>query len=331
MEIQEWGEEELIRYISKEFPVSLPVIGIGDDCAVICKDDKDSWIVTTDALVEGVHFIRSQISPEDLGYKTVAVNVSDIAAMGGAPQYAFLTLALPRDIEESWLKEFIHGIKEGCLKWGLQLLGGDTVGSKRDVFINFTIIGVSEKDRVKYRSEAKANDVICVNGYLGDSAGGLKALQEELEKTEEVRYLINAHFRPTPSPEEAGWLASQKGVHAMMDLSDGLDCDLRRIIKASHIGAVINVERLPISEALSHVSFENHWEIDQLAIAGGEDYRLLITISNEVFDAIQALFREKFGHILYPIGYISDQETDLVYHKAGKPVGMNLKKFDHFQ
>ncbi len=141
MDFKDWGEEKFIEYLKESFPIKGSILGIGDDCAVIPGDDGKAWIATTDAMVEGVHFIKDKIPPKDLGYKTVAVNVSDIAAMGGEPKYAFLTISLPKTIDRAWVCELIQGVKEACEKWDLLLLGGDTVGSKRDIFLNMTIIG----------------------------------------------------------------------------------------------------------------------------------------------------------------------------------------------
>src|SRR3990167_1821105 len=213
MRIQDWGEDGFIGYLKTQFSSSSSrnfIVGIGDDCAVIPGNNGISLLVTTDALVEGIHFIRDRISPEDLGYKTIAVNVSDIAAMGGTPEYAFLSIALPPSVECAWLKGIVQGIKEACMKWNLQLLGGDTVGSKRDIFLNLTLTGSISHDRIKYRHHAKAGDFLCVNGYLGDSGGGLKALQEGLFKTEDIQYLIQSHFRPKPNPQEGIWLATHE-------------------------------------------------------------------------------------------------------------------------
>ena len=334
MRIQDWGEDGFIGYLKTQFPSSSSrnsSVGIGDDCAVIPGNNGISLLVTTDALVEGIHFIRDQISPEDLGYKTIAVNVSDIAAMGGAPEYAFLSIALPPSVECDWLKGVVQGIKEACMKWNLQLLGGDTVGSKRDVFLNLTLTGSICHDRIKYRHHAKAGDFICVNGCLGDSEGGLKALQEGLFKTEDIRYLIQRHFRPKPNPQEGIWLATHEGVHAMMDVSDGLDCDVQRLIKSSGCGAVIETSKLPISNQLSHVSSEFNWNVFKMALAGGEDYCLLMTISEDVHDSIRHLFQEKFNHPLHVIGRIINHPNQVIYHEHGRPVEIGIQQFDHFR
>src|SRR4051812_47864077 len=177
MLFKEWGEENFVQYLSSHFPAQNPAVGIGDDCAVIPCEQGTVCLITTDALIEGVHFLKEQILARDLGYKTVAVSVSDVTAMGGVPKYAFLSIAIPKAMECAWVCDVIQGVKEGCEKWGLLLLGGDTIGSKRDLFLNLTLMGSASAEKVKYRHQAKIGDTICVTGNLGNAGGGLKALQ----------------------------------------------------------------------------------------------------------------------------------------------------------
>ncbi len=331
MRFQDWGEERFIQHLANNFPVSGSIVGIGDDCAVIPGELGMAWLVTTDALVEGVHFLKDQISARDLGYKTVAVNVSDITAMGGEAKYAFLSIALPKAVDCAWVCDMIQGMKDACEKWNILLLGGDTVGSKRDLFLNLTLIGSAVAAKIKYRHQAKPGDVICVSGYLGDAGAGFKAIQEQISKTENIEYLLHAHFHPEPHPDEGMWLASQIAVHAMMDISDGLDCDLKRLIKSSQNGAVIEISKIPISPILNRVSLENGWDTLQLALTGGEDYCLLLTVSTDDFDAIRDSFQKTFGLPLFDIGHITSQSGQLIYNKDGKAIQTNYKNFDHFQ
>lgn len=331
MQFKEWSEDQFIEHIAKLFPIQGDIIGIGDDCAVIPCDSDVAWLITTDALVEGVHFLKEQIKAKDLGYKTVAVNVSDIVAMGGTPHYAFLSIALPKTIDSSWMLEVMEGLKEACDHWGVTLIGGDTVGSKRDLFINLTLVGSAAQGSIKNRGDAKAHDVICVTGYLGDSGGGLKALQANATQSDAVRQLIHAHFRPEPMPEEGRWLASQKEVHAMMDISDGLDCDLKRLLKRSGKGAVLEASQIPISPSLSKVSSELSWDPLELALAGGEDYCLLCTVDSQAFSLIGQEFLARFNHALHPIGYITEISGQLSYRKKGEPFPFHYSNFNHFQ
>lgn len=331
MYFSEWGENPFIEYISSRFPSKDHIIGIGDDCAVIPQTDGTSWLVTTDALVEGVHFLKEQIAANDLGYKSIAVNVSDIAAMGGIPKYAFLSLALPKMTECSWARLLLEGVREACDKWNILLLGGDTVGSKRDLFINITLIGSAVQNNIKYRNQAQPADVICVTNYLGDSGGGLKALQTGIKKTEDVQRLIHSQFTPEPSPEQGLWLASHPEVHAMMDISDGLDCDLKRLLKSSRKGATIETEQIPISPLLAKVSREQNWDPLQLALAGGEDYCLLLTIDSEAFATLQNAFQAQFHQPLFAIGHIVDRADELTYRKNSQVIQLCYEPHNHFQ
>lgn len=327
---QNWSEESFIYYLQSQFLFkNQAVVGIGDDCAVMPFNDQFSYLITTDALVEGVHFLNHQISPLDLGYKSVAVNVSDISAMGGEPKFLFLTLAIPKNIDHQWLTAFIKGIREACQKWNILLLGGDTVGSLRDIFINGSLIGVVSNNRIKFRYGAKPGDVICVTGCLGDSAGGLKVLQDNLLNSPENLELIRAHFRPEPNPNEGIWLAKHAEVHAMMDLSDGLSCDLKRLLKVSNCGGIIETTQLPISEFLTIASTQAGWNATEMALTGGEDYCLLFTLAENNFEKIQQFFFTTFGKKFYQIGRITEG-TVLEYQKNGIPIKLTLRDFSHF-
>ena len=322
-------EDDFIHRLALQFPSVGDVIGIGDDCAVIPAGSDISWLITTDALVEGVHFLKDQISPKDLGYKTIAVNVSDITAKGGVSKYAFLSIAVPKSIEMTWMNEYMEGIKEICNKWGILLLGGDTVGSKRDIFINLTLVGTAPTKQIKYRDQAKTGDLICVTNYLGDSGGGLKALQGG--NTSDAPSLINEHFCPPVRPEFGPWLSAQAGVHAMMDVSDGLNCYLMHILRKSKKAAVINMEHVPISEALKEACEKNGWDPLSIALTGGEDYCLLFTVCPTDFDRIQNAFQKTFGMPLFTVGYIENPPERLIYRKQGAQVETNFSNFNHFQ
>lgn len=330
MDLAKFSEEEFITFLKNQFITQGPVLGIGDDCAVIPYNEESSLLVTTDALVEGIHFLKDEIPPDDLGYKTLAVNVSDIAAMGGTPKYALLSIALPKPVDALWVQRFIKGLKDACSLWGIQLIGGDTVGSKRDIFINLTLIGMAETKKIKYRSSAEEGDVICVTNTLGDSGGGLKVVLEKRERTEENRFLIDAHFRPPVYPEMGAWLASQEGVHAMMDISDGLDCDLKRMIKSSKKGAIVDLEKLPLSQNLVKMVSDESCDPIKLALTGGEDYCLLLTVSLKHFKEIKASFQKLFDMSLFNVGEIQNFSNEIIYRKNGKVLETNVSNFNHF-
>ena len=227
------GEFGLIDRIRARFPAPEGVTGIGDDCAVLPQKDGMETLVSTDMLVEGTHFLRDDIPPYRLGWKSAAVNLSDIAAMGGSPVGTFLSVAFPADLEAGWVEEFLRGYGDLCGRFDTPLLGGDTTASPDRICINVAVLGECPAGGARRRSGALPGDLICVTGTLGDSAAGLKAILEGVERDADVQALIDRHYLPLPRVEEGLRLAATPGVHAMMDLSDGLGSDLRHILNAS--------------------------------------------------------------------------------------------------
>lgn len=272
------GEFGLIERIRTRFPVPEGVTGIGDDCAILPQRDGRQTLVSTDMLVEGTHFLREDIPPYRLGWKSAAVNLSDIAAMGGAPVATFLSLALPADLQAGWVEDFLRGYSDVSGRFGAALLGGDATASPDRICINVTVLGECPEGAARTRDAAREGDLVCVTGSLGDSAGGLKAILAGLERDADVQALIDRHYLPVPRVEEGLKLAACPGVHAMMDLSDGLGSDLKHILEASGTGAEIDPAALPLSPALQRVCTRQGWDAVRLAVSGGEDYELLFTV-----------------------------------------------------
>jgi len=275
------GEFGLIGQIRRRFPAPEGVTGIGDDCAVLPQKSGLESLVSTDMLVEGTHFLRDGISPYDLGWKSAAVNLSDIAAMGGKPMATFLSLALPADLSETWINAFLDGYAELSGRFDVPLLGGDTTASPDRICINVTVLGESPYGRSRLRSAAVVDDLICVTGPLGDSAAGLKAILAGLERDADVSTLIDRHCRPVPRVAEGQELRLNLGVHAMMDISDGIGSDLQHILDASEVSAQIDRSAIPLSLALKRVCARQGWDPLALAIGGGEDYELLFTCTRQ--------------------------------------------------
>lgn len=278
----EKGEFGLIGWIREQFKVPDGVLGIGDDCAVIPQRDGLETLVTTDMLVEGSHFLLEDIAPYSLGWKSAAVNLSDIAGMGGKPVGTFLSVALPKTLDDSFMEGFIRGYKDISDRFGCPLLGGDTTASPDRLCINVTVLGACEAGRSRKRSAAQPGDLVCVTGPLGDSAAGLKLVLErvtnhETTDSEEETVLIERHYRPVPRIEEGLKLAATPGVNAMMDISDGIGSDLRHILEESGVGARVDVRSLPLSAELRPLCARRGWDPVPLAAGGGEDYELLFT------------------------------------------------------
>ncbi|MBC7362985.1 MAG: thiamine-phosphate kinase [Candidatus Aminicenantes bacterium] len=336
LKLTDIGEFGFIARFSPAFLADLPkkLKGIGDDCAVIPWKDHRHLLVTTDLLVDGVHFLKDKITAEDLGYKSLAVNLSDIAAMGGRPLFAFLSLAIPPETELTYLDGFFRGWHELSRQTGVHLLGGDTTRSLEKLVINVAVLGEARTPFIKYRSEARAGDIIAVTGPLGDSEGGLRLILSGLTEKKlaaEEKYLLRRHFRPQPHLEEGQFLARQPEVRAMMDVSDGLDSDLRRIMEQSDCGVEVKLEKLPVSKQLRVCSQKYGWNLEEMAAAGGEDYCLLVTVAPEKFLALKRKFHQRFKRPLTDIGLITSRKGEKIYLRDGQRVELKKSGFDHFK
>lgn len=288
---------------------------IGDDCTVLPIGDE-VLAITADLLVEGVHFLRDGITPRELGRKSPAVNLSDVAAMGLRPEATLLSIALPADVGEEWAYEFAAGYRELSAEYGVALVGGDTTASKNGITINVTAIGRGPASHVKRRSAARAGDAIFVGGEIGASALGLRDI---LEGRHDTPYAA-VHRNPVPQVAEGEWLGGRAEVHAMMDLSDGLASDLRHILRASSCGAEIIVENIPAADGDTAT-----------AVCGGEDYKLLFTVGEAEADDLQRAFAERFGRTIHRIGRITESAApDIRWMEHGREITPPWRGFTHF-
>lgn len=277
MSLKELGEFGLIERIDGLFKAPLGVMGIGDDCSVMPQSSGLDTLVSTDMLIEGSHFLLSDVKPKDLGWKSAAVNFSDVAGMGGSLQGSWLSLGLPKDLEAEWMLSFMEGYKEISDLFHCPLLGGDTTTSLGPLCINVGVMGVCEHGKAKLRSDARVGDLVCVTGMLGDAAAGLHVILSGMERGSQEDYLVSRHYRPMPQIQKGLCLAKSDGVHAMMDISDGVASDLRHILKASGVGASIDTSRIPMSEALRDLALKSGKDPLRWSLSGGEDYELLFT------------------------------------------------------
>jgi thiamine-monophosphate kinase len=286
--------------------------------------------VTTDLLIEDVHFLRPEISVPDLGHKALAVNLSDIAGMGGTPRGFLLSLGLPPDLEVEWVDEFIGGMDGLAQEHRVCVLGGDTTRSPGPIVINIVLIGDVASTQVKLRSTAQPGDVIAVTDFLGDSAAGLKTILEKTPESVERQKLRQRHHKPYPRLREGQWLGAKEEVHAMMDISDGLNSDIRRIMDRSRCGARIELSHVPISPELIKLAKDLGWDVRDLAAAGGEDYCLLCSIDRISFEDCALDFQKQFGSPLYRIGEITDRTHSLKYLENGRVTDFSPRGFEHF-
>ncbi|MCS3432344.1 thiamine-phosphate kinase [Klebsiella sp. BIGb0407] len=319
------GEFSLIARYFDRTRSSRPEVdtGIGDDCALLTLPEKQLLAISTDTLVSGIHFL-DDISPTDLAYKALAVNLSDLAAMGADPAWLTLAITLP-EIDESWLAAFSDSLFEQLDYYGVQLIGGDT--TRGPLSMTLGIHGMVPEGRALKRSGAKPGDWIYVTGTPGDSAAGLAILQNRLQvsDSQQAGYLVARHLRPTPRILHGQALRGL--ANSAIDLSDGLISDLGHILKASDCGARISLESFPFSDALlAQVSLE---QAVSWGLSGGEDYELCFTVPEINRGALEVAI----GNLGVPyscIGQITAASEGLRFLHNGDPVTLNLKGYDHF-
>ncbi len=302
------------------------VKGIGDDVAVLRSSPGKTFLVTTDLLLEGVHFGLEFIDPYRLGRKAVAVNLSDIASCGGIPRAFLVSLAIPPDAEVAFVRSLYLGMKEQAAEFGVSLVGGDTSRGKA-LMLSITLIGEAEERAIIYREGAREGDLIFVTGTVGDASLGL----EMLKKGNRDGELVKRHLAPTPRVREGQEIARQGLATAMIDISDGLAADFGHIAEASNVGGKIWLSRIPISEEYRKEVGGYSSDPYLFALTGGEDYELLFTSPPGQEGALQALAGE-IGVPITPIGEIVTASQGLtIYKEDGKTYPVNAKGHDHFQ
>ena len=280
-------EFDLIRAIKRRYGTTASSIvrGIGDDAAVIASNRGRHYLLTTDLLAEGIHFERRTATFTDIGFRAAVANLSDIAAMGGIPEYLLVSLAMPHDATRRQVEQFYDGMMAACRPHRVKLIGGDTSASNGGWFVNILLIGSSDSGRILFRSGARAGDDLYVTGTLGDSRAGLDVLRQRREgvharslSAAHQRFLIQRHLRPTARIGEGRWLSKARWATSAIDLSDGLAGDLHHLCEDSGVGAIVELAALPISSACRQYALSLKQDPEALALAGGEDYELLFTV-----------------------------------------------------
>jgi thiamine-monophosphate kinase len=251
---------------------------IGDDASLLRLPPGTQLVTTIDALIEGIHFRRDWSLPEDLGWKALAVNVSDLGAMGARPLAALISVALPPDVPVEWIDRLYRGLAECAKHYGCPLVGGDTVRAPQHLALSVTALGSVPIGKAVRRAGARVGDLLGVTGTLGESGAGLELLQRSATRKEAYASLYRWHLRPQPPVSAGAALAEAALPTAMMDLSDGLGSDLRHLTRASGVGATLEAARLPLSDATRQAARELGVDPIRWALFGGEDYQLLFTI-----------------------------------------------------
>ena len=313
-EISSLGEFGLIDYLTKniELQNASSIVGVGDDAAVIDHFGKQT-VITSDMLVEGVHFDLMYTPLKHLGYKSVIVNLSDIYAMNATPTQIILNIAISNRFSIEALDEFYNGVYTACEKYGVDLIGGDTSSSQKGFIISVTAIGEVTPDKYVKRNTAKKGDLICVSGDLGGAYIGLLFLEREkkiyLENPniqpdlESESYVIGRLLKPEARKDIIEFFEKEKLTpHSMMDISDGLSSEILHISKQSNLGCVIYEERLPIAEEMKTAAYKFQIDPTACALSGGEDYELLFTIDQNDYDKI------KLNEDISAIGYMTELE-----------------------
>jgi thiamine-monophosphate kinase len=306
-------------------------VAIGDDCAVLEPDPGELLLATTDLLIEDVHFRRRYAEPADIGWKSLAVNLSDIASMGGRPRWAVVALACPADTSAEEVEAFYQGLRALALEHGVAVVGGDTSVSPHGWTVNVTLIGAARRPRL--RSTARAGDAVAVTGTLGRSAAGLAVLERGAPggvPAAVLAELTGAHLRPRPRVQEGRWLGDADGVTAMIDLSDGLGVDLGHIAEASGLGARVQLPRLPVSEAIRTVAAAMRVDPLPWATGGGEDYELLVTCAPDAVAAIQAGLAEATGASVTVVGEMVAAPPGVTFVDASGRAGPGVSGWQHF-
>jgi thiamine-monophosphate kinase len=328
-------EDELIAVITRLLSGDTPgvVVGVGDDAGVLATSVGQP-VLTTDLLLEGVHFERPTISAHDLGAKAVTVNVSDVAAMGASPRAALAAIGVPAQIETSWVVELVGGMREACTEHAMALVGGDTNAAEA-VVVSVAVLGEVAPGRAVRRDGARPGDAIVVTGSLGGAAGGLALSRADAATTATAlsrpwgRRLLDALTRPVARVGE-GQILARSGAHAMIDLSDGLAKDLSRVCSASGVGARVELGSVPISEALRDGADALGVDALELALTGGEDYELLATMSEDDADAARRALDDRFGVTLTVVGTIIDGDGIVAARPDGGEAPLEPRGWDHF-
>ncbi len=327
MLIKDIGEFNLIKRMSASLGAagSHVIAGIGDDAAALRSPTGRLQLVTTDMLVEDVHFRTSTTEPFQLGWKSLAVNISDIAAMGGEPTYAFVSIGLPRETTVEFVDELYSGMRKAAEAYSVDIVGGDTVSAPQ-LIINVALLGEVEEENLILRSGAKAGNALVVTGDLGGSGAGLAILEHDLpiEGTEK-------HLVPVPRVREGRLLAKSGYVTSMIDISDGLASEVHHICEESGTGAEIYMRKIPLSENVRRVAEYTRKPPYEFALFGGEDYELLFTCQSDKVSLLTKDVLENCNTPLTTVGRIVETSGSITIADAsGRIVPLTPRGYNHF-
>ncbi len=337
-EIEELGEFGLIDRLTKKFEIqnASTIVGVGDDAAVIDLGEKQT-VISTDLLIEGVHFDLAYTPLKHLGYKTVVVNLSDIYAMNATPTQVLLGLAFSNRFSIEELEEFYEGVYAACKTYGIDLIGGDTTSSQKGFIISCTAIGEVSSDKFVQRSTAQKGDLLCVSGDLGGAFLGITLLEREkkifLENPsvqpdlENEKYIVQRILKPEARKDIVEFFFTNNILPtSMIDVSDGLSSEILHICKQSNVGCVLYEEKIPVAEDTKQAAYKFNIDPTACALSGGEDYELLFTINQNDLEKI--IVNEQIS----VIGYIADSQSDAyIYTKGGNKHPLTAQGWNAFK
>ena len=328
-EIGEFGFIDRIAPMGNIRPEGV-VKGIGDDCAVIQLREDEYLLLTTDLLVEKIHFLMDWAAPETIGARALTANLSDIAACGGKPRDAFLSLAIPDRMEVEWLDAFYRGLTDLARQYRVNVLGGDTTSSKTDFVINIVVTGLVPSKQVLFRHTAKEGDIIILTGGAGLSRAGCDILLNHPDlKSEAAVAAIKAHLEPRPHVAEGRMLAASGSCTAAIDVSDGISSDLGHLCRDSGLGAVLYEEKIPIAPELTELGKVLGRDPLDWVLNGGEDYVLLAAVRPTALKAVLDQAGQN-GWKFYPVGEFVSGRKMRVTRTDGTKQEIAPAGWDHF-
>jgi thiamine-monophosphate kinase len=313
--------------------------GIADDAAVYRPAPGSVELLTTDALVEGVHFDLTFTSMKHLGWKAIVASLSDIAAMGGVPRYAAMTLCLPNRISVEMIEQLYDGAALACEKYSCRIIGGDTTATQGAMVVSVTMVGEAEESRIVYRNGAQPGDYLCVSGHLGSSVAGLKILLREKEQflragdqqafsphLEPYTAALGKHLMPIPRLDLAKIFSREVRVHSMIDISDGLASEIHHLCTSSNAGAALFEHNIPVDTITQNIAAEFSTSPIDFALYGGEEYELLFTLTEAEYTKLEALTGD-----VTVIGRITERDAGIeLVRENGEHVPLPPQGWDHF-
>ncbi len=336
--VNEYGEFGLIEHLTKSFEnhQESTIKGVGDDAAVIAGDGDWLTVVSTDMLMEGIHFDLMYTPLKHLGHKAISVNVSDIYAMNGVPEQVTVSIAISNRFSVEALEELYEGIKVACKEYGVDLVGGDTTSSMKGLAISVTAIGKAHKQKITYRNTAKVGDIICITGNVGAAYLGLQLLEREKQiflenpdvkpNLDDQDFLVGRQLKPRARKDMIA-LFEQNGVvpTSMIDISDGVASEVFHICKQSNVGAILEESGIPLHPKTEEMAFNFKMDPATVALSGGEDYELLFTIKEEDLEKV------KYMPDIYIAGEIVEKEEGINLHtKGGNIHALKAQGWKHF-